>query len=255
MTKKILLCGDSFATTDPHYPGLHFSEKISAVVKDCEIINMSRGGSSNLLIEMQVRQGLTLAPDYVIVLFTNENRLEYAMSDSDFYSDQANSHGQRGGFHPSDNILNFNDRQYLTSACWHYTANGAPSYDGVHHMIDVTKMTHRYQSQDLTIIKQYFSMVSILNLLKNKNINMCFSLGGMHNISVHPSTPYHELTTKILPSHFLPNELEQHMTQAVKLNLWDHADPSSSAPYFHVADDAIQTAFARECIDKLNLLT
>ena len=73
---KVLICGDSYCVTDPDFPGLHWSEKILNFSPDFEIANLAYGGCSNAMIALQLSQGLTLTPDFVILCFTNESRYE-----------------------------------------------------------------------------------------------------------------------------------------------------------------------------------
>jgi hypothetical protein len=255
MSKRILICGDSFGISDSRYPELHFSEKISKKINQCKVINLCRGGSSNSLIEIQLHQGLALEPDCVILLFTNIWRNEYEISVSHFFNEKAkltNSHNTG----VNEDIINFNNQKYLTRAFWSWNNKNIPSGDLIHDIIKINDQLDLYESTDLKIIKNYFSILAMLNLLKIKNIPFCFSLGGLDN-NVNPqykNTEYDKLKNKILPDHFLPNELEVFMSQSTDINLWDHVTDHSIGPYFHVEDDAVHTAFADDCITKLGLL-
>ena len=66
---RILVCGDSFAITDPNFPGLHWTDKILDHSADFEVCNLAAGGASNAMIALQLMQGLQLRPDFVIFSF------------------------------------------------------------------------------------------------------------------------------------------------------------------------------------------
>jgi hypothetical protein len=253
MSKKILLCGDSFGTTDSRYPNLHFSEKITEKISDCEIINLSRGGASNALIEMQVHQGLQFNPDYAIVLFTNSCRNEYEINMSDFFQRSVKSWPKNTSW---ENVSAFNSRTYLTNVQWSWNQHEIPDYDNAHGMIESYKQKMLYESSDLNIIKNYFTALAILNLLKINNIPVCFSLGGLdsNGDGNNSYTDYFNLKNTLLSKHFLPNELNNYIAHEIKINLWDHVINHNSGPCFHVDNNDIQTQFASECIAKLGLL-
>ena len=77
---KIIVCGDSFMTKDVGCPGGHFSEQLSPH----EVINLARGGISNVGICFQLEQALNLNPDVVIVGVTDSGRMEVPTGQSNF---------------------------------------------------------------------------------------------------------------------------------------------------------------------------
>ena len=71
---KICVCGDSFLTPDIRYPGTHFSE-ILANKYNHEVINLARGGISNVGICFQFEQAVKLHPDIIIYSQTDASRM------------------------------------------------------------------------------------------------------------------------------------------------------------------------------------
>ena len=71
---RIIVCGDSFMTQDSRElaKGKHFSELLSPH----EVINLSRGGMSNIGICFQLEQAARLTPDVVVVGTTDSGRIE-----------------------------------------------------------------------------------------------------------------------------------------------------------------------------------
>ena len=114
VTPRILICGDSFGTTDHNFPGLHFSEKLT----DCEVLNLSQGGASNAMIQVQLYQGLELMPTHVILLFTAQWRAEYNIYASGATNAEL-KHCVSGAMTEEwtlKNIQAFNQNSYTTSA-------------------------------------------------------------------------------------------------------------------------------------------
>jgi hypothetical protein len=247
---KILLCADSFGTTDPKYPGLHFSEKIQQKVKDCEIINLSQGGSSNFLIQLQLHQGLQFKPDAVILLFTGPNRLTFQSHLSRYVRKivfrQIKQNKQFIQQYYWSKIKNYNAQTYLTSPqIEHYSM---PNED------DFTQRAKKWYNDGLRLeqdyindLRDYFTVINLLNLCKLNSIPYCFSLGQMSwNRAEHKY-----FRTRVLTDNHLTDELNDHMSQSISLNLWDYHQPEG--PCFHVNDHDIQLRFADECIGKLKL--
>lgn len=142
---KILICGDSYCVTDPKFPKLHWSEKLADMSEHLEIFNLAYGGCSNALITLQLMQGLTLNPDFVIISFTNEHRYESdANVDAMPYELSA------------DSISAYLKQRYKTN----------PNA----RLLEL--------SENLEKIKNYFYIMGCLQTLKQKGINFCFSLGG-----------------------------------------------------------------------------
>ena len=70
---KIVVCGDSFASACTGSPGLHFSELL---MDRHEVINLARGGISNVAIAFQLEQAFKLNPDVLIYTNTGGRRIE-----------------------------------------------------------------------------------------------------------------------------------------------------------------------------------
>ena len=63
--KKIAVCGPSWFTTDPNYPGQSFPEIISKKL-DIDLINLARGGCSNSVISLQIDKAIELNANWVV---------------------------------------------------------------------------------------------------------------------------------------------------------------------------------------------
>ena len=61
---KIVVCGDSFCSADINRPGTHFSELLNQ--RGHDVINLARGGMSNIGIAFQMRESLDFEPDVVM---------------------------------------------------------------------------------------------------------------------------------------------------------------------------------------------
>jgi hypothetical protein len=79
---KVVVCGDSWMTTDIRYPGAHFSE----ILKNqygYNVINLARGGISNVGICFQIEQALKLMPKVILFNTTDPERMAFAIDKFD----------------------------------------------------------------------------------------------------------------------------------------------------------------------------
>lgn len=220
---KILICGDSFAVTDPAYPGLHWSEKILDFSPDFEVINFAYGGCSNALIALQLSQGLRYDPDFVIFTFTSDGRYEF---DSDV--------GALPASLSSMEIANYLKCRYTTNM---YDRESTKSKASNRYHVEIA-------SENLEKLKNYFYIMYCLNEVSCRNINFCYSLGGFEDGQDYMG---------LLNENFLSNGLLNYKKQEILTNLWRYKNNSSRA-YFHVEDPNIQTLFANQCIEHITNL-
>lgn len=219
---KILICGDSFCVTDPMYPGLHWSEKMLNSSGQIEIWNLAYGGSSNALIVYQLMQGLMFKPDFVILSFTSNGRYEFDKNiDAVPFELSAES------------IAAYQKERYTTN-CYRYENK------------DILSTIDRYRltasSDNFEKLKNYFHISFCLTLLKHKNIDFCFSLGGFE---------YKQDYTALLNNAYVENLLSAHRAQELSTNLWYHQSNNKLQPTFHVDSEAIHTLFNNECLARI----
>jgi hypothetical protein len=207
---------------------LHLSEILANRSDDFELLNMAYGGCSNALIVMQIMVGLRFNPEFVIVSFTSSGRYEV------------------------DNDVTFcpSSLEFLDLADWikkRYATN-------LHSSAAISPAMKKHMSECSDVfdtIKNYFFAVLALQLISKKGIPFCYSLGGLEFC--------HDYTALVRES-FLPNLLEQYHEQELFTNLWYHTEKvvgsgfisnGTKHPYFHVANEQVQTLFYNECLDKL----
>lgn len=211
-TKKVLICGDSFAQDDPNYPGLHFSQKIanSFPIIDWKLYNLATSGSSNRAIAQQMLQGMMYDPDFVILLFTGSNRIET----------ERNSSEPARSLNPED-IVNWNRLRYTlnTESMLHVRSENGNS------VVD----------QEVVDMQNIITAGFCLEYLKNRNIDYCWMSGGLANFD-HSKT-------------YTVNPLLEHENKKIPLNLWKHS--TGADPTFHVKDDSIQESFANMCLNHI----
>ena len=218
--KKVLVCGDSFCTLDPAFPGLHWSEKLLASTPPTyELHNLSHGGDSNALISLQLMQGLEFKPDFVILSFTSAHR------------------------HELDNNKNACPHDFTLESI---NASRINRYKSTAQVGDITtdliQLSEQWNtliiSDDFEILKNYFMIGYCLNLLEKEKIPYCYSLGGF----VYQKNPF-----SIIQSNFIKNYITETLEKCLRVNLWNHI-AFKKRPYFHVDDESVQTSFANECL-------
>lgn len=219
--KKILIVGPSHAVTDARFPDLHWSEKILNHSADFNVINFAMGGSTNAMIDLQLRQGLRFNPDFVILLFTEFQRFEI---DND-------PRAKIGNIVSHEDIVDYNFRRYTTTS----RVSEGPLYD------IWTRFAALVNSDDFDLIRNYFTVENMLCRLDRMSIPFCFTLGGLYQVDID----------RVLSNNFLVNDLGRHGHRRLHTDLWSHSDFSADAPDFHVRDPAVHEQFAYECLHHL----
>ena len=216
---KVLVCGDSFFTLDPDFPGLHWSEKLLASTPPTyELHNLSHGGDSNALISLQLMQGLEFKPDFVILSFTTAHR------------------------HELDNNKNACPHDFTLESI---NASRINRYKSTSQLENMTpsqiEMFEQWStliiSDDFEILKNYFIICHCLTLLEKEKIPYCYSLGGFS----YAANPF-----LIIQNNFIKNYFTETSDKCLKINLWNYI-AHKMRPYFHVDDESVQTSFANEC--------
>lgn len=82
---KIVVCGDSFCSADSSDERWHFSQLLADQF-GFDVINLARGGMSNLGICFQIKQAITLNPDVVIYNMADPSRVDIVMHDNYYTS-------------------------------------------------------------------------------------------------------------------------------------------------------------------------
>lgn len=217
---KILICGDSFCINDINFPGLHFTEKISATLPHAEICNLAIGGASNALITTQFMQGLTLDPDFVIFSFTHPTRYEYDNKQPTALESTT-----------AQSFLDYNKQRWITN-CFESDINVKLKN------VTLNKWLHTAASFEFELLKNYFYVALCLLTCQTKNIPFCFSLGGCE----------HYWKENVIGNNYLIDIIQANNTCKLPTNLWDHHQGRTLSPTFHVDNDKVQTQFANECI-------
>lgn len=76
MNKVIAVCGDSWFSADPDFPGKSFGELV-CVKNNWELLSLARGGCSNFTIALQVDKAIERRADFVILGTTTPDRGEF----------------------------------------------------------------------------------------------------------------------------------------------------------------------------------
>ena len=77
MSKKtVAVCGDSWWSADPNYPGRSFGE-ILCEQNDWNLITMARQGSTNFAICLQIDKAIELGVDFVVIGAGTPDRADF----------------------------------------------------------------------------------------------------------------------------------------------------------------------------------
>jgi hypothetical protein len=221
---NILVCGDSFAEDDTRFPGIHWTHALKA--EGHEVWNLASAGASNQFINLQVLQGITLKPDFVILLGTAPYRFE-------LYEESAQKTLNQ---YPKDlqSIKEFNRIK------WKSTSLIKDKFTREKLFGDYL-MTY---SHDMNIIQNYSHITNSLLALEYCKIPFCWQIGGFSKeLDTVKNTSAVDIISKFNRKH-------------VELNLWDlfNYDPTTadSLPSFHITEKSIHKTFANHCIKYIN---
>lgn len=222
--KKILICGDSYAITDPDFPGLHWTEKMLDKAADIEVWNFAYGGASNGLICLQLLQGLEFDPDFVIMIFTDHTRYEVDR-DTEHMPYQLDQQA----------LIEHMKQRYTTNM---YTNLGEKN-DIINNFLQ------NAVSDEFAKLKNYFLISFCLQTLEQRGIPFCYSLGGFEHFQQNYK---HNIRT-----HFHKDLFDQYTSKEIPINLC-YGGPQVKRPYFHVTNPAVHELFANFCMEQINQL-
>lgn len=238
MTIRVLVCADSFGVTDDAFPGLSWSEKISQMSPDVEVLNLSQSGASNALIQLQLHQGLRLRPDFVIFSFTDADRLELDPEcDFEIVKNRGTyyqtSQDGTNSVPTAQALRHWNEKQFITN-CWLRAPDATQMFN---------KCYYTLFSSEASVLKSYLQILSCFTMLNSLGVPFCFNLGGFDPGIFRAD--YHD----VIKQHYLTDELGVFAESKLSINLWQWQDsPSENSPPFHISDPAVHERFATECL-------
>lgn len=220
--KTVYICGDSFSSTDPEYPGLHWTEKLANSLKnEFKVVNLSRPGSSNFFIRVQVDRAIENNADYVIFHGTTSTRDEISFRDKKYSSNLF------------DRFVHLTelDNSQKDLSCYSYHSIDHTTLFNEQQLDFLKKYYLNFVDLDIMIKKNQYLIESTLSTLVQSNIPFKFDQGGFE----HPKFG-NVLNTK----YFL-----YYQKYFSKINLWDYADTKLKSPLCHVVDDRIHLDVAK----------
>ena len=79
---NLVICGDSFMSADTGRPNTHFSELL--ITHGHSVVNLARGGMSNIGIAFQLETAAHLKPDMIIFSSTSSDRVDIVVKNRKF---------------------------------------------------------------------------------------------------------------------------------------------------------------------------
>ena len=108
ISKQLVVCGDSFASINAHWPTESQWPSILGETLGCKSITLGRGASCNMYIHAQVKYAIeVLHADYIMVWPTSPNRYVFPLSGEetlDFTANNVASHNS-----PDEHNFEYND--------------------------------------------------------------------------------------------------------------------------------------------------
>lgn len=225
--KKIFICGDSFGSTDPLYPGLSWAELLESKLPDnYQLINLSAVAASNLHISLQIDYSILNAADFIIYLATASFRGEVKfaeVSDYDNLLDRFVTIGKNN--HLQKNLTTFS---YLSLDNNNFLNNNQKQI--------IKSFYVNCIDENLLIYQNKCIIENALQKLVNSNIPFVFDQGGFE----HP-----KFTTE------KKKYFENYKNYFSALNLWDYVEYRALRPYFHITNQTINQNIANYYYKKI----
>ena len=224
--KTLYICGDSFCSVDPDYPG-SWVEQIQLDHSDLIVVSLAIPGASNFQIYLQVKEALAKNCDYLIYHATSSIRHEFVV---DPLVDPKTGY---------DNYWNRsfpNEPRQLVCTSWVTPENSL--------ILDRKQVTliktffKNFINIDSEIEKNYLFITSTLDLINSSGIkNWVWSRGGFEHKDFKNS--------KNWQFEFAEREVEY--------NLWDHYYAEVTRPFYHISDLAVIKTACKHYSTMLNL--
>lgn len=212
MKKTLYVCGDSFCSLDPDYPGGWVVE-LQKRHPSLEITSLASPGASNFLIYLQVKQALAVQCDYLIYHATSSVRHEFV----------ANPSANKNPGHENFWNRSYPDQpKHLLCTSW-LTPEHSLFLDD-EQAKSIRNFYKKYIDPDTEIEKNYLFIRSTLDLIASSSVkNWIWSRGGFEHKNFISSKPWQF----------------DHTAYETTLNLWDYYDRSLTRPFYHISDMSI----------------
>jgi hypothetical protein len=223
----LYVCGDSFCSDDPDYPGGWLSE-FQKQHNNLEIISLASPGASNFQIYLQVKEALDKHCDYLIYHATSSIRYEFIV---DHFAEK--EHGYKNFWNRSEPT----QARKMLCTSWVTPENSLCLTDK---QVDTIKQFYKnFVDLDTEIEKNYLFICATLDLIASKKIkNWVWSRGGFEHKSF--------LAGK--------NWKFAYSEQEAEINLWDYYDSSEARPFYHISNLEIIKTACKCYSNMLNLL-
>ena len=217
--KTLAVVGDSFMATDKRYPNTHFTELLAERLR-CELHNYARGGASNHVIYLQLKEILfntVKLPDFILCGFTSDGRL--LMGDGEPNSDPL-----------KDNIELNHLNGYGDNKLTNYVYDSLGTFVFNQELIKGLKLDENIPEKVVEKLEAYISAHPLINQPKvnlSQNIATiiaCVSLVSIFNIPFKFYCNYND------PFFKLPNIQDKHYGLHSEYNPWNYTNTVSLSP-------------------------
>ena len=242
---RIVVCGDSYNTYDPRYPGLHWADQLAPH----EVYRLARAGASNFSIYHQVVQSKKFNPDMVLISFTSCPRVEFAIAEPDFFSDILVPWVQSTGRVVWNNIINIKHVEKPTATLRELeTRLRKKMEESVDHAIPAGFKTdvfndwaRKFYIEPFEVLKNYLYIKATLDYLAEQGIPHYATIGG-----------YQDFVGTVVQD--IPLEFEKYASVLKLPNGWAH-EQKLHDPYFHIEDPVYHQRHAGVVLDLISKAT
>jgi hypothetical protein len=226
--KTLYICGDSFCSIDPNYPG-SWVEKIQLDYPNLKVISLAIPGASNFQIYLQVKEALAQNCDYLIYYATSSIRHEFLVNPFADVEEGYNNYWNRS--FPEE------IRQMVCTS-W-LTPENSLILD--HQQVKLIKSFFKnFINLESEIEKNYLFITSTLDLINSSGVkNWIWSRGGFEHKNFKNSKNWNFGFAK----------------QEINYNLWDYYNASITRPFYHISDLSIIETACKQYSTMLNLST
>jgi hypothetical protein len=226
--KTLYICGDSFCSTDPEYPG-SWVETFQMQHPDLCVISLAIPGASNFQIYLQVKEALAQNCNYLIYHATSSIRHEFLAHPL---------------VSPQQGYKNYWDRtcpdelRQMVCTSW-LTPENSLILDASQIKL-IKTFFKKFINLDSEVEKNYLFIISTLNLINDSGVkNWLWSRGGFEHKNFKNAKSW----------------LFDFADREVDYNLWDYYDAQSTRPFYHISDVSVIETACKHYSNMLNLST
>lgn len=265
MNGKLAVCGDSWFSSDPQFPGASMGE-IVAKQNQQELVSLARNGCSNFAIALQIDKAIELGVDQVVVGTTTPDRMELPIiqdSNSMIWKRLKKLFTWKGWMHAQPNV--YDRSRGLANIQYHPHPNLSSRHSFLDNPVlisesmnnlafESTNSEHYQLTDDQTTALKYY-MLNLYDSGAKRQID-CWIISNACRKLQQANIPFLVYTCSLFQNNYVNDINWLPDTNWTDWDYWNTELPKSkdSSPSFHYCPEKGGELFANHTNSKLQLL-